>query len=606
MTEDTFIRSLSSKNEKVSTSKADKFLNGIKSSSSRKSAASTATDSIKTSSSYTSSLSSTEINKIFLQRIGETLTGDSTTVSELWDYIQSGNTNNSYNSLRKGFIYTLDISDYYKTTEDIVGKDYWSSTHSFDSRVAPSESDFEKYDTDYKKKYNDVGNSIGVTTKLKYVATDSERALHTYYTSSSVLLEEQKASGKIAVLCGIDTYGTKLATALNKQLTDGASVTKSASGSYDYNGLPIEYSQFEYDATNKIIAQKTRFPDIYYYCYSNNSKGGFYSYATLDGYGTTKEFLLSGGKAISSSDSLQQNITKHMIKTVKAPMHTASVNSATRHKYLNEAIGLLEESMPDFSPNMFDVLLVDMAEKIDYSRVPTSNPLITNSWGHTAFNGPVSSYSDRYSYENSIIPERTFAFRVGSISIPQAETSKEDRKFLNTTVPSVNSSVKMNYSSSLTLRLDQAMLFADRFTKESGNFIFDRIDNIPEKGQIYQSARKMSLHSVFFPSGTMDGTFSSYNLANPEQNIKRNLYIRMIDKTTSSQYGNYVYNYGISHGDKTLYNDAKLITHPMYCFEDVRFLGIDGNIQFKSDSASALSVSIPFIFRRSYKIVDQN
>jgi hypothetical protein len=607
MDETTYINSLKSKRNAPSLSKANKYLKKLKSSKERTDYNTKVADYQKTSTSYTSGLSSEDINKIFLQRIGEVITGDYTTVANLWDYILTGAGNDSYNSLRKGFIYTLDISDYYKTNEDVLGTDYWSSTHSFDSRKALTKEDLEKYDTAYKLKYNDTSKTIGAATKLKYVATDTERALHTYYSTSNVMTKENTESGKISILCGINTYGTSLATAINQQLENGSTVD---GDTVAYENMPINYSQFKFDSTNNLLVQKTRFPDIYYYCYSDNSEKGFYSYSSLNGYGSMSEFLSTGSSIISSASSIQQSITKHMINTVSTPKNTSSLNEATRHKYLNEAIGLLEESMPDFSPNMFDVILADMTEKIDYSRVPKSDPLATNSWGHTAFNGPIQNYSDRYSYEKNVITERTFAFRVGSISIPQAETSKEDYKFLNTSVPLVNSTVKMNYSSLLTLRLDQAMLFADRFTKEGGNFVFDRVSNIPKSTQMFQSARKFALHSVFFNSGSLDGSFSSYNLDSPEQEeIKRNLYVKMLDKTTtanSTGAPKYIYSYGIRNGDKTLYNDAKILKHPMYCFEDVRFLGIDNSIQFKSDGAGPIIITIPFIFRRSYKIVDQD
>jgi hypothetical protein len=45
------------------------------------------------------------------------------------------------------------------------------------------------------------------------------------------------------------------------------------------------------------------------------------------------------------------------------------------------------------------------------------------------------------------------------------------------------------------------------------------------------------------------------------------------------------------------------VTHmPYFVFENVRFLGFEGSLQFDQTTANVFQMTIPFMYRRSYKI----
>jgi hypothetical protein len=98
----------------------------------------------------------------------------------------------------KDFIGNKDFTN--STPQKILGDNWWDKTRSSNQNTKIT----KKYATEvaeaYKKVYNDVSNPLGFDTKIKYVASDTEKALHTYNDTIFIKSYGVK-TGLIIVFC---------------------------------------------------------------------------------------------------------------------------------------------------------------------------------------------------------------------------------------------------------------------------------------------------------------------------------------------------------------------------------------------------------------------
>ena len=420
---------------------------------------------------------------------------------------------------------------------------------------------------------------------------------------------------------------------------------------HELNLMPVPVIDLTVDRNGK-IAFKNHFPNAFMptstsSAYSSGGESrGIQTTADMLGYNSVLEFLLAGAP-FTDDAATQGNILSHQYAS---PANTDK-DFDKRQKYFNKAIKLLAESMPDFMPNMFDVLLTVGNEK-PISIFSDDKALRTQLLYNSSYIVPIQTRKnaspvsfktgqedidvDSRDYKDRIVNARTLAMRCTGITLPGIESSTYDFQWLNHTISKVGSRSNRHYTSSMTIRLDMPLFFADAFLELAGQYSTVNFQD-PVKMNYY-------LNHYYFhnknktPVLSSDG--KSFDIQDNDTRI--NLYVPLFDfnnvknnpnakygalnvaKDITSQAGGDASVVGtvggfVTGGKKMPFNaygfpndylrgekwahDTRITSTPVYCFEDVNFLGVD-NLSFTtSGGTSPMTTTVEFTFRRFYKFL---
>jgi hypothetical protein len=242
------------------------------------------------------------------------------------------------------------------------------------------------------------------------------------------------------------------------------------------------------------------------------------------------------------------------IKQKWSPKPVTDPINRRRAMYRSKAIQYMMERGPDFMSNCFDIALVSTDLDLKRRRVPYIYP------------------EDSYTMTTKAI-----AVRVASLEIPLPKTKTYETKFLTHTITRPASSVDWKFQSSLLVDLDEPL------------FILDMINDAIGQGVVR----------------TAPGSYLNELTAEPR---KRNYINTSVNNNTRIDLL-------VSHISLMRDYDSEVVkvtNHPelqwklqpdqlpFWVFEDIKFLGNDGDIKFDRESANTGQMNLPFIFRRVY------
>lgn len=457
------------------------------------------------------------------------------------------------------------------------------------------------------------------------------------------------------VILGVSKIATAYASALNKQngenyylISDTVSSLKSnyksIASTFTHEPNPMPVPAIELKAENGAIVFKNHFPNAFMGTSTLSRHGnggqtvGIQTTADMVGFNSVQEFLLAGSDFVENTHK-KYNIIKSQYNS---PAKTDSEFDDKRRKYFNESIRLLAESMPDFSPNMFDVILTVGNEKPIslFSDDKTLRKQLLYSHNHvipiqgrkkvseiTFKTGQEDIDFDSREYKDRLVNARTLAMRCTGLTLPGIESSTYDIQWGNHTITKPGSRSNRNYTSSMNIRLDMPLFFADAFLELAGQYSTVKFQD-PIRFNYYFN------HYYFHKAGggkiTGDG---GSNLELNSNDTRINLYVPIFDfhnvqnnpNASSSNpiaglgngavgevlnklgaqkmtYNPYGWPNDYEDGERW-HHDTKIPATTVYCFEDVRFLGAD-SLSFTSGGGDApMSMPVEFTFRRFYKFL---
>lgn len=434
----------------------------------------------------------------------------------------------------------------------------------------------------------------GVKDVIKVLPNETERTLFTYNNSTNVLEKTTDDNGYIApVILGVNNFKEDFINELNNANEYLESIGKDAAAKDAKSNKILEANmikarQFKLPESDDdpIFALVTHVPDMIYQVHNiskNPTEVLKYTtpYADL-GYESFAKFLTADDDTrIQNAKIVAQKLNDKYIDPPFSHNNTMS--------FFNDSIEALAKSMPDFASNMFDVLIGT------YKRDPESFQY--KEW----FDRKDGQFIKDIDLDTSHYPKAykkfvnyyNFVFRVASISIPQSTTQVNTVSFLNRKIPVASTKSSIKNQSTFSFRADQALFFTDEIQKLSGSFIYKTVDSTHKASDIQQTAKQALYGTMFMPFGP------AYNLSEDNEN-KINIYVPMYDSSLDTEFRHSIFDpYLMS--DKDYYsNIMKIKKIPVFCFEDVRFLG-NSDISLNSQSGGPIDITVNFIYRRLYK-----
>lgn len=422
------------------------------------------------------------------------------------------------------------------------------------------------------------------------VTDDTERAVFDYYNGGFVSNTTAGKKNLPPIINGLDNFKTKFAGIVNDVYDKAESM-----GTFVLNGpirsslnlptLKLKVAKSN-DSDEPLFTTEVVLADMVVYNHNvsgspNTVLGYTVPFRSL-GFDTFEDYLKATAEERAETISAQMKD-----KSVEPPF--ANNNSV---KYFNDAIESLAKSMPDFASNMFDVLVSTYKREpvFDYEElmykeegifVHDSDP----SEGDT-LRLPIN-YEEFVNYHN-------FVFRVASIAVPQSSVQTDTINFLNRKIPITTAKTSYKNQSSLTFRADQALFFTDEIQRMSGNFVYNVTVEPGSTSALEYGANKALYGAFYMPMGP------AYHL-DEDNNNKINIYVPMYDSSLDTMYRHSMFDPYLMPNVKDYYaNTMKLTKIPVYCFEDVRFLG-NSDIPLNSQSAGIINITVNFIYRRLYK-----
>jgi len=275
------------------------------------------------------------------------------------------------------------------------------------------------------------------------------------------------------------------------------------------------------------------------------------------------------------------------------PLTTSEVEGYAA-QFLNRrasAIEMMMNSGADFQQNAFDCYLM-CTPKFTPEQIKR---------GEISDNEPMVDFFDEF-YKNNVVFGRdmsqmkmmgdgaAFAVRVKSIGVPQPVSDTFEVPFLFDKVKKVRSKVNFERKAEISLRMDEPLYFATFINLISNN------NNL---------SLEFGLRPSLFTPFTTTNTFVDklHNKA-----IRVDMYVAHVSlmrsawKERAQSYpGGREDTFGAANRVKTL-SGLEAQELPMWCFEDVNFIGMTSEVVFKRDSADTMDGAFPFVFRRLYKI----
>lgn len=431
----------------------------------------------------------------------------------------------------------------------------------------------------------------GVKDVIVVVPDSTERAIFDYYNGGFVSNTTAGDDGLLPpIINGLDYFNTKFVGSVNEAYAEAESRGEFVLNGpeRDVLGLPqikLKAADGE-DSDAPLFESEVVLPDMLVYNHNvsndpNSVLGYTVPFRSL-GFNTFAEYLEA--EAEKRAAAMSERMAN---KSVEPPF--ANNNSV---KYFNDAVEALAKSMPDFAANMFDVLVST------YKRVPIFNyeDIWQKEEGIFVHDSDPSegdilhlpvNYDEFVNYHN-------FVFRIASITVPQSSVQTDTVSFLNRKIPITTAKTSFKNQSSLSFRADQALFFTDEIQRMSGNFVYNVAVESGDTSAIEYGANKALYGAFYMPFGP------AYHL-DEDNNNKINIYVPMYDSSLDTKYRHSMFDPYLMPNVKDYYaNTMKLTKIPVYCFEDVRFLG-NSDIPLNSQSAGIINITVNFIYRRLYK-----
>ena len=223
-------------------------------------------------------------------------------------------------------------------------------------------------------------------------------------------------------------------------------------------------------------------------------------------------------------------------------------------KYRSKAVQSILERGLDFMPNKFDVLFF-----VTYGGVTSQVHYLEPD--------------DPYNMTTKAIGVRT-----ASIEVPLPKTTTYETSFLGRKITHAASKVERSNKSSLVVDLDEAAYVVDLGASVAG-----------------LGYSRTGLGTVMNELVSSTWRSSTYGLGNKKVDVLVNHVSLMRDygARVVEEFQTYAYN---------LEWNTKPDEMPFWVFEDVTFLGVEGELKFERESANQAQVGLPFVFRRVYLV----
>jgi hypothetical protein len=279
-------------------------------------------------------------------------------------------------------------------------------------------------------------------------------------------------------------------------------------------------------------------------------------------------------KAVDIFDKLKvrpivkNNYDKGVWTEINENLKFDSKEELPKREFRSIAADWICNSGPDFMQNLWDVAIVCSA--------PTSED-VPNQW-EDFFK---QIYNNKAIFGGDNLPQIMgdacmFMVRTSSISIPQPKSASYDVKFLYNSVKKIKSQVDFTRKADLTLLIDEPLNFINIFNLVSNNnIITPSIDIRPILNVPFNT------NPIF-----------KYDIV--KKKIQMNLLVKHQCLMNHYHYDEFQYQNGLPYDQQ-----------PYWCFEDVAFIGNTTPVKFDNTTANTLEATIPFIFKRVYKVDTQ-
>jgi hypothetical protein len=209
------------------------------------------------------------------------------------------------------------------------------------------------------------------------------------------------------------------------------------------------------------------------------------------------------------------------------------------------------------------------------------------------FDGMSKLYVDAIGYtlpENSFGDSAAFMIRTSQVNIPQMESDTYEQKFLWHSIKKVRSKVKYERKAELKFRLDEPLAFLTFFNLLSNNnTVTQKIGTSPLYYAPFTTNRLLTSESIKHRKLGM-------HLIVKHQSLMRLAGTSLADIPSSEVYNSPKYT------PKTMPPDKM----PYWLFEDIFFLGSNDGLSFDRDSSNTQDITVPFIFKRAFKVDTQD
>jgi hypothetical protein len=262
---------------------------------------------------------------------------------------------------------------------------------------------------------------------------------------------------------------------------------------------------------------------------------------------------------IQDMDYVQANIDGMLmgIKERWDPKPITTPINLRRAKYRSQAIQYMIERGPDFMSNCFDVALVTTTVEGVRQKIPYI-----------------------YAWDSYTMITKSIAVRTASIEIPMPKTKTYETKFLTHTISRTASAIDWKTQSALILDLDEPLYLLDMVNDAIGQGIV-KTGLGTSLGELIPETRKKNYNSQsMYMNPRIDLMVSHVSLMRDYNSMLTEKFERpdiLQWKLPPDQL-------------------------PFWVFEDIKFLGNEGDIKFERETANTNQITIPFIYRRLYLV----
>jgi hypothetical protein len=270
--------------------------------------------------------------------------------------------------------------------------------------------------------------------------------------------------------------------------------------------------------------------------------------------------------------------------------NSQSITEKLKHYYRgrkSKAIARMIQSHADYLTHMFDVFFVVYANNKYMDLFTYLEENATNVDGKKYYkNSDVETVMEGQSYKNIL------AVRVNSIELPEMESETWDLKFLDDVITKIRSKVEFERKSTISIDLDERFYVLDLINAMSGNSIRD--------GSLNKT-------SISFPkminTNLRDKSLRFDIIVKHRDLLKSNRKLPFLDKESgNTRYGLRKTIWDSYDGSLQAIVGMQDENEPYWVFEDVKFLGPNGDLQFDNNASDRQTIDYGFIFKRCYKV----
>lgn len=270
--------------------------------------------------------------------------------------------------------------------------------------------------------------------------------------------------------------------------------------------------------------------------------------------------------------------------------NSQSITEKLKHYYRgrkSKAIARMIQSHADYLTHMFDVFFVVYANNKYMDLFTYLEENVTNVDGKKYYeNSDVETVMEGQSYKNIL------AVRVNSIELPEMESETWDLKFLDDVITKIRSKVEFERKSTISIDLDERFYVLDLINAMSGNSIRD--------GSLNKT-------SISFPkminTNLRDKSLRFDIIVKHRDLLKPNRKLPFLDRESgNTRYGLRKTIWDSYDGSLQAIVGMQDENEPYWVFEDVKFLGPNGELQFDNNASDRQTIDYGFIFKRCYKV----